>query len=204
MNDKASRETVIVGNFNDIKAQIKQLLSDVYAINVTEDYWICDITLMQVVASVEASHRDMRNHYNSGISILKHIALIASWLIKLKPLNNVELYKRGSLVKVPDINERIAICLAMKLVADAVISGKLSEIVTPTERNIGYLREIIKYYYHGDLYRKIDGTTGVGDSQKVSELIHNFRFKKFTSINIYEILVHLIIPFKVIGTQDAK
>jgi len=184
----------------DVFDELNDILSNVYDLQFDQDSVICLTTLKQVATSTEESFLDARAKYQYNISAIKLVSLLAFWIIKLKPISNSGFVSKssGKVVDFPDVNEQVAIYLAILQISQFVISGKLVEIISPQDDTVANLRRMIAFYYNIGFYRDVENEMKpVEGSEKIREVIHNIRFKRFTAVNIYEILTHIILPFRV-------
>ncbi len=189
-----------------LEADLAQILIDVYNIQLPEDMiWLCKSSLEMVATASYEGFRDSRARYLYSISYLKLISITAFWLIKLKPINNVGLIDKSTQREIdfPDINESVATYWAIANVGDAIARGRLTELVTNSSPNIENYIKIVKYYYTENIYRSIEDSSPIENTQKVNELIFNLRMKKFSAVNIYEVLCHIIIPFKMFRLEES-
>lgn len=190
---------------SDMEADLRKILEHAYGLELHKDAWICSTTLGEVIRCCMESHLDARQRYPYSISVIKTISLTTFWLIKLKPLNNVFLVNRETrrLMDFPEINEAVAIYWAVTKLVGAVKRGTLSELISLDEASVNHLSEVLRYYYNGNFYNKVDSKKEVQGTEKVLELIHHFRIKKFTAINIYEVLSHMLLPIRVFHNPVA-
>lgn len=184
----------------ELEAEIKIVIEDVLDIQLPEgEEWICAETMVEVVIAAKAAIEDKRNQYPFNLSALKYISVFTAWLIKLKPINSVNLIDRSSknTLLYPHINEAVAIAWAIIQLRRAIVQGKLLELIRPSEENLANFDLMHSYYYRRGFYRSIEPPHEEKlESRKINETINNLRFKRTSSILIYEILSHLILPFK--------
>ncbi|HBS26372.1 MAG TPA: hypothetical protein DD827_04470 [Gammaproteobacteria bacterium] len=185
---------------NDFEIKIKSIVENVFSIQIpNDDIWICRETLAEVMLSVRAAIQDKRNQYPHNLSAIKYISIVTSWLIKLKPINNVLLIDSDTNkpINFHHINEAVAIYWAISEIRVAIESGDLVELISSSPENLQNLDEVRKFYYSSGFYRSATPPhTEKTNSRKINETINNLRFKRTSSIFIYEMLSHLILPFK--------
>lgn len=186
-----------------LERDFEKILRNSFGMNIPDHCWVCSTTMAEVADSTCSSYIDARNRYPYSISYLKQIAITTFWIVKLKPINNVMLFDKnsGKAVDFPDINEAVAIYWCMMKLSSAIKNEKLSEVVTGSPENMKNVRETIIFYYQSGFYRNVETHEPIVDSNKADELTFNLRFKKFTAVNIYEVLCHLILPFRVLKSQ---
>ena len=182
----------------DLEEQFAEILGDRFGLDMPPDLWVCGSTMHEVVEATRNSYQDGRHHYPFSITLLKQIAINAFWIVKLKPINNIMIFDKatGCKANFPDVNETVAMYWAIARVAQAIKSDKLSEVITNTPANRALFLKIIDFYCNHGFYRSLEDQSTVDGSYKIDELIHNLRYKKFTAVNIYEVITHLILPFR--------
>ena len=139
----------------------------------------------------------MRHRYPFSVSIVKYISNTIFWLIKLKPINACGLtaIDSGCLAEVRDINEQIALYWGMEMMLRAVTTNYIPELITSSPENVKNVRAIMYSYIKNNVYFDKKGFPMEG-TQKYKETVYYFRYKKFTAVNIYEMIVHMIIGFR--------
>lgn len=189
----------------DLENDLRDILENTYDLILPDDSWISSGTLLDIVYCSEAALQDMRHKYPHHLSVIKHIAIVTFWIIKLKPIHNVNLLKKstGEVFNFIEVNEAVAIFWAMKVLKEAVQAGVLSELISSKEENIEALDQVITYYYNNGFYRNKSTLLPIPQSKKIYETLNNFRYRNFTAISIYEILTHLIIPFRVVNKKSV-
>lgn len=203
----ASSDREVADFVGDLFDQFVYILQDVYELDFDQQEIICLQSLTEIVVATQESFEDARAKYPYNISAIKLVSLLTFWIIKLKPINNGRLLskKTGEKVDFPDVNEQIAIYYAILQISQFVVSGQLKEIISPQEDTVANLKRMITFYYKVGFYRDLnagDEMSPVQGSEKIREVIHNLRFKRFTAVNIYEILTHIILPFRVMKDSE--
>jgi|GEM_PF-4676176 len=182
-----------------LRDELTTILVRDFDLNIIKDLTICKPVVVQVVQSAQQAMNDMRNGYPNSISLIKYIANVCFWIIKLKPINvNLLMTKEGRRCADVMINEKAAIFWGLRRILDGVEKGKLNEILPATQGNILATRKIVDFYLKTNMFKKADGTD-VANTTKFEETIHYCRYKKITSIYVYEIFMHLIIGQKIIA-----
>lgn len=187
---------------DNLEIQIKSILEKDFGFKVIDGLTIDRHVVLDVAIRVEMAMKDMRNIFKSTISMLKYIGNAAFWVLKLKPINTNTLLKDGKIVSSKQINERVALAYSLKSVYNAILQDNLREIVTADEfqENSDFRKKfnkLIQFYLVNNVYRNSETLVPKAGSQKFNETAYNFRYKKISAVNIYEMLTHMVLVCKV-------
>lgn len=201
-SELSTEETVELEEFtHHLKQHLKQILSDRFSYGTIEGFWISDDVLLDAVYNANRALRDWRHHYSGNVTVLKYVSNVVFWISNLKPIYPAGLTKKGQRCEHKSINEELALMWAVATIRSDIEEGNLQEVISAKEENIHIFDMLIKRYVNDNIYRKTTIEEHDEVCTKYEETIHHLRYKKFTAINLYEILMHLIVPFQYMKSE---
>lgn len=198
--------------YSQLDEELVSILKTSFRLRGDPDDWISVHVLSEVCYQSRLSLKDFRHRYPYNITALKYLSVVCFWIIKLKPLN-VEGFRdeNGRKMGVPNINERVAVNWLLMNVCALAKSKQINEITDGLDRFDDLLVESVKFHKNESIYdedepkRSRDLPLDYSAETKSHETAYYMRFKKMTAINIYESLIHLLIPIKaIVGNGDSS
>jgi pantothenate kinase-related protein Tda10 len=151
-------------------------------------------TVVQDVCWIsEQSMGDLRATPSHTISAVKNVCIVAFWISRLKPLNiNVVERTDKGLKQVNEylINEKIAIYWAILNIIRLFNNDKLLELGANKIENIKKFRIQANMLLKNSIYKHIDQKKSW---TKYQEIAYHMRYKKISSVNLYDIVTTLLI-----------
>lgn len=147
--------------------------------------------IYEVCRSTQQAMGDLRNVYPGTVTTVKYISNVCFWIVKLKPINENMMVRNGDVRLDLWINEKIALSWGIRKLLIAVQTDNLRELIPKEE-----LRQFIKitdHYIDENMFTSVSNGSPIDTSDKFTETVHNTRYKKTTSINFYEMFMHLIV-----------
>ncbi|WP_138511611.1 hypothetical protein [Maricaulis alexandrii] len=163
--------------------------------------WASSRTMADVARQSIQSMKDYRHRYPFAVSPLKYISVITFWIVKLKPINVMAFKRNGRWVESTNLNERVAYIWMRDKILQAAQSGDLKGFLASDESIVLAIENMFETIENETLYEEGDSDSVDPDDNRLRnnkqyETLYYLRFKKITAINIYESILHLLLPIK--------
>lgn len=182
-----------------LQVRINEIVKCQFQLSPVEGEWLSQATLAEVAFQTIKSLDDFRHRYHTSVASFKYLSVICFWIMKLKPVNTLGLKRDGAWISCSNINERIAHRFLMEDVYILMATDAVTEFISVDDAMLTTYAETWNTYFAAEMYTRPDGTdAGIERRQttKAYETVYHMRFKKMTAINIYESLIHMLLPLK--------
>ncbi len=171
------------------------ILVNHFEVEPVEDDWLCTETLAEVAFQAVSSTNDFRHRYPHSVTAIKYISIVAFWINKLKPINGLALKQDGEWVSCPNVNERVALRWIEATLWRLFKENRIQEFLPFNSDTESSVKKIFNLYFYGDTYIS-ELLEGDARNNKSYESAYYMRYKKMTAINIYESLIHMLLPIR--------